>query len=321
MRDLRPGAFALPAGRAQCWRGRAGSHLAPHGSRAFGRIRGQLSDDLEDTSPGRPRAEQPPPRTDSRRLSGKIAFVTGASRGIGEAISRRFAAEGARVALAARNEASCARIVSDITRRGGEAIAIGCDVTLAISVSNAIAAVVSKWGHIDILVNNAGLGGATPIDDPDDSRWNAILTTNLTAAFRVTREAAPFLSRGGRILNMSSVLGRFGVPGFGAYCASKHGIIGLTRAIALELAPRQITVNALCPGWVETEMGREGFRKIGRLAGKTEEQGRQAAAKMAPLGRVLDPSEVAGLAAYLASDEAKSITGQALVIDGGQVMP
>ena len=280
-----------------------------------------MSNDLDDTSPRRQRAEQPPSRTDSRRLSGKVAFVTGASRGIGEAISRRFAAEGARVALAARNEASCARIVSDITRRGGEAIAIGCDVTLAISVSNAIAAVVSKWSHIDILVNNAGLGGATPIDDPDDSRWNAILTTNLTAAFRVTREAAPFLARGGRIINMSSVLGRFGVPGFGAYCASKHGIIGLTRAVALELAPRQITVNALCPGWVETEMGREGFRKIGRLAGKTEEEGRQAAAKMAPLGRVLDPSEVAGLAAYLASDEAKSITGQALVIDGGQVMP
>jgi len=280
-----------------------------------------LSNNLDDTSPRRRRTEEPPPRLDSRRLAGKVAFVTGASRGIGEAISRRFASEGARVALAARNEASCARIVSDIGRRGGEAVAIGCDVTLAVSVSNAIAAVVSKWGHIDILVNNAGLGGPTPIDDPDDSRWNAILATNLTAAFRVTREAAPFLSKGGRVINMSSDLGRFGVGGLGAYCASKHGIIGLTRALALELAPRQITVNALCPGWVETDMARDGFRRIGRLSGKTEEDGRQAAAKMAPLGRVLDPSEVAGLAAYIASDDAKSITGQALVIDGGQVMP
>jgi NAD(P)-dependent dehydrogenase (short-subunit alcohol dehydrogenase family) len=280
-----------------------------------------LSSNLDDTSPHRRNPDEPPARTDARRLPEKIAFVTGASRGIGEAIARRFAAEGARVALAARNEASCGRIVSDINRRGGEAIAIGCDVTLAVSVSSAIAAVVSKWGHIDVLVNNAGLRGPTPVDDPDDSRWNAILATNLTAAFRLTREAAPFLARGGRVINMSSVLGRFGVAGYGAYCASKHGIIGLTRALALELAPRQITVNALCPGWVETEMAREEFRRIGRLAGKTEDDGRQAAARMAPLGRVLDPSEVAGLAAYLASDEAKSITGQALVIDGGQVMP
>jgi NAD(P)-dependent dehydrogenase (short-subunit alcohol dehydrogenase family) len=270
----------------------------------------------DDTTPVLHRTISP-----AARLSGKVAFVTGASRGIGEAIARRFAAEGARVALAARDEAASQNIASDIERRGGHAAAIGCDVTLAVSVSNAIAGVVSKWGHIDILVNNAGLGGPTPLDDPDDSRWDAILATNLTAIFRVTREAAPFLPSGGRIINMSSVLGRFGVAAMGAYVASKHGVIGLTRALALELAPRQITVNAICPGWVETEMAREGFRRIGRVAGKTEEDGRQAAGKMAALGRVLDPEEVAGLAAYLASLEARSITGQAIVLDGGQVMP
>jgi NAD(P)-dependent dehydrogenase (short-subunit alcohol dehydrogenase family) len=256
-----------------------------------------------------------------RRLSGKVAFVTGASRGIGEAIARRFAAEGARVALAARNEIASEKIAADIARQGGEAMAIGCDVTLAFSVSNAIAAAAAKWGRIDILVNGAGLGGPTPLEDSDDSRWNAIIATNLTAVFRVTREAAPFVPTGGRVLNLSSVLGRFGVPGFAAYAASKHGVIGLTRTLALELAPRQITVNALVPGWVETEMAREGFRGLGRAAGAGEEEGRQRAAKMAPLGRVLDPEEVAGLAAYLASDEARSITGQAVTIDGGQVMP
>ena len=250
------------------------------------------------------------------RLSGRVAFVTGASRGIGEAIARRFAAEGARVVLASRDRAACERHAAELKAAGGEAVAAACDVTDRGSIALAIATAVSRWGRLDVLVNNAGVGGPTPIDDPDDARWDAIVATNLTAVFRVTREASPFLPEGGRVVNISSVLGRFGVPGFGAYCASKHGVIGLTRALALELAPRRITVNAICPGWVETEMAREGFR---RIAG--EEKGRETAAKMAPLGRVLDPGEVAGIAAYLASDDARSVTGQAIVIDGGQVMP
>jgi NAD(P)-dependent dehydrogenase (short-subunit alcohol dehydrogenase family) len=255
------------------------------------------------------------------RLSGKTAFVTGASRGIGESIARRFAADGARVALVARNAAASGKIAAEIERQGGEALAIRCDVTAASAVSEAVAATVAKWGRIDILVNAAGLGGPTPLDDPDDSRWNAIIATNLTAVFRVTRQAAPHLPDGGRVLNLSSVVGRFGVAGLAAYSASKHGVIGLTRTFALELAPRQITVNALVPGWVETDMARDGFRRLGEAKGGGEEEGRQMAAKMAPLKRVLDPEEVAGLAAYLASDEARSITGQAITIDGGQVMP
>ncbi len=255
------------------------------------------------------------------RLAGRVAFVTGASRGIGEAIGRRFAREGARVALAARDELACQRIAQDANRSGADAIGLSCDVTLPVSVSSAIAAVAAKWGHIDILVNNAGLGGQTRLDEPDDTRWNAILATNLTAVWRVTREAAPFLPQGARVINLSSVLGRFGAPGYSAYCASKHGVIGLTRALALELAPRQITVNAICPGWVETEMARNGFRSLGERRHGGVEEGREAAAKMAPLGRVLDPEEVAGIAVYIASAEAKSLTGQAIVLDGGQVMP
>lgn len=278
-----------------------------------------MTRDPDDTSPHRRKTDAA--RASARRLADKVACVTGASRGIGEAIARRFAAEGARVALAARDEAACERIAVEISQAGGEAIAVGCDVTLPVSISGAIASVAARWGRIDVLVNNAGLGGPTPLDDPDDSRWNAILATNLTAVFRVTREATPFIPRGGRILNLSSVLGRFGVPGYSAYCASKHGVIGLTRALALELAPRRITVNALCPGWVETDMARDSFGRIGLSRSAGEEAGRDAAAKMAPLGRVLDPEEVAGLAAYLASGEAKNVTGQALVIDGGQVMP
>jgi NAD(P)-dependent dehydrogenase (short-subunit alcohol dehydrogenase family) len=277
--------------------------------------------DLDDTSPHRRKTDAEERGPVVRRLADKVACVTGASRGIGEAIARRFAAEGARVALAARDEGACARIAAEISEVGGEAIAVGCDVTLPVSVSGAIASIAARWGRIDILVNNAGLGGLTPLDDADDSRWNAILSTNLTAVFRVTREAAPFIPKGGRIVNLSSVLGRFGAPGYSAYCASKHGVIGLTRAMALELAPRRITVNAVCPGWVETDMARDGFGRIGRSRGAGEEAGRDAAAKMAPLGNVLDPEEIAGLAAYLASDEARNLTGQAIVIDGGQVMP
>ena len=258
---------------------------------------------------------------EGRRLEGKVALVTGASRGIGEAISRRLAADGARVALAARDEEACRRIAREIEAAGGEAIALRCDVTDSRSIAETIAAIVSQWRRIDVLVNNAGLGGPTPLDDPDDSRWDAIIATNLTAVFRVTRAALPHLSEAARIINLSSVVGRFGVARMAAYSATKHGVIGLTRTFALELAPRGITVNAMCPGWVETEMARDGFRRIGIRRGGGEEEGRDLAAKMAPLARVIEPEEVAGLASYLASEEARSITGQAIVLDGGQVMP
>ena len=144
---------------------------------------------------------------------------------------------------------------------------------------------------------------------------------NLTGTWRVCRAARPFLPDGGRIVNVSSVTGRFGVPGMAAYSASKHGIIGLTRTLALELAPRKITVNAVCPGWVDTDMGRSGIALMGKAMQKSAEESFHLAAKMAPLGEVLSPPEIAGLVAYLVSPEARNVTGQAVVIDGGQVMP
>ena len=148
-----------------------------------------------------------------------------------------------------------------------------------------------------------------------------MLDVNLTGTWRVCRAAFPFLADGGRIVNLSSVTGRFGVALNGAYCASKHGVIGLTRALALELAPRKITVNAVCPGWVDTDMGASRDPRIRQAGGVSEEEAFAMAGRMAPLGEVLKPEEIAALVAYLASDEARNVTGQAIVIDGGQVMP
>jgi 3-hydroxybutyrate dehydrogenase len=257
------------------------------------------------------------------RLRGKVAFVTGASRGIGAAICGRFAREGARVCLTARSRGPIEALAASLRDEGGEAMAATCDVTRKESFDAALRAAVDAWGRIDILVNNAGTSGLTPLEGKEnpEETWSEILETNLTAVFRVSRAALPFMPDGGRIINQSSVLGRFGVPGYAAYVASKHGVIGLTRSMALELAPRRITVNAICPGWVETELGRAGFGRIARSSGVSLEEARSMAARMAPLGRVLEPEEIAGLAVYIASEEAGNLTGQSIVLDGGQVMP
>jgi NAD(P)-dependent dehydrogenase (short-subunit alcohol dehydrogenase family) len=257
------------------------------------------------------------------KLSGKRALVTGASRGIGRAVALRLANEGARVAVGVRDEAAGAALVAEMASLGGEATAVVLDVTDAASVATSVERASRPDRRLDILVNNAGIGGLTPLDGDErtDTLWHQILDVNLNGTWRVCRAALPFLPQGGRILSMSSVTGRFGVSKYSAYCTSKHGLIDLTRALAMELAPRGITVNAICPGWVDTEMGRKGIARIARREGISEEEAYEMAGKMAPLGRVLDPGEVAGLVAYLASEDARSVTGQAVVIDGGQVMP
>ena len=197
-----------------------------------------------------------------KRLEGKRALVTGASRGIGRAIALRLAAEGAHVAAGVRSEKDAVGILRDLEVAGRAGIAVLLDVTDPAAVATAVERAARPDRRLDVVVNNAGLGGVTPLggDARSDEGWSRILEVNLTGTWRVCRAAYPFLSDGGRIVNLSSVTGRFGVAKSGAYCAAKHGIIGLTRALALELAPRKITVNAVCPGWVDTDMG----RKIGR---------------------------------------------------------
>jgi len=169
-------------------------------------------------------------------------------------------------------------------------------------------------------VNNAGVGGGENVQGSDIARWKRTIDTNLTGMFLVTRELLPIMAEGGRIINMSSVLGRIGVPGYTAYCASKHGVIGFTRALALEVLKRKITVNALAPGWVETDMAVLGMTQGATYSKVTYEQFREKSLAVVPIKRIIQPEEVAGLIKYLASPEAGAITGQCFNIDGGQAM-
>src|SRR5688572_26426031 len=173
---------------------------------------------------------------------------------------------------------------------------------------------------VDVVVNNAGVGGGRSIHETDTASWRRILDTNVWGTFLVTRQAVPMLSDGGRVINISSVLGRFGVSGYTAYCASKHAVIGFTRALALELVKRRITVNAVCPGWVDTAMAVQGMQGGANAMGVTFEEFRSQALGAVPIGRIIQPDEVANLVRFLASAQAAAITGQTYNICGGQTM-
>jgi NAD(P)-dependent dehydrogenase (short-subunit alcohol dehydrogenase family) len=197
------------------------------------------------------------------------------------------------------------------------ALAVAMDVRDQKSVDNGIRRIADRFGKIDIVVNNAGISGVTPVDAADTEPWLDIIQTNIVGSFHVTRAAVPHISTGGRIIMISSVLGKFGVPGYSAYCTAKTGLIGFTRSLALELAPRKITVNAVCPGWTDTEMARAGMRDIAASQGITVEEFKKEAMSRVPLGEMVEPDEVANLVAFLAADTGSKITGQAISICGG----
>ena len=196
-------------------------------------------------------------------------------------------------------------------------MSVKMDVRDQKSVDGGVKLIVDRFHRIDIIVNNAGISGVTPVDAQDTAPWTDILQTNILGSYYVTRAAVPHMPNGGRVVMISSVLGKFGVPGYTAYCTAKTGLIGFTRALALELAPRKIAVNALCPGWTDTEMARSGMRDIAADLGISVDEFRNQAMSRVPLGEMVQPEEVANLVAFLASDAGKNITGQAISICGG----
>jgi 3-hydroxybutyrate dehydrogenase len=247
-------------------------------------------------------------------------LVTGGGRGIGRAIALAFAAPGIRVAIAARTRAQLDETAAAVRDRGAEALVLPMDVGDESSVASGFAELRTIGDRLDVLVNNAGAGGGQPLHTTDTASWRRILDTNVWGTFLVTRQAVSLLADGGRIVNMSSVLGRFGVPGYTAYCASKHAVIGFTRALALELVDRRITVNAICPGWVDTDMAAQGMQAGATVMGIGVEEFRRQAIGAVPIKRIIQPDEVANLVKFLASPQAAAITGQTYNICGGQIM-
>ncbi len=242
------------------------------------------------------------------RLAGKVALVTGASRGIGRVIAESLAEAGAMVVLGARDSARLTEAVAGIETRGGQAEAVGLDVADKASVEAAMAGLLARHGRLDVLVNNAGITRDNLLLRMKTEEWNEVLATNLTGAFLCTQAAMkPMLKqRSGRIVNVTSVVGLSGNAGQANYAASKAGLVGFTKSVAREVASRGITVNAVAPGFIETDM----------TAAMTE-KAREAVVSAIPLGRVGEARDVAAAVTFLASDEAGYVTGQVLAVDGG----
>ena len=255
------------------------------------------------------------------KLPDRVALITGGGRGIGRAIALAFAKEGARVAVTARTETELEAVAAEIRALGREALAVPCDVGERAQVDDAVRRVADGLGPVEILVNNAGIAVSAKLQDTDDALWERHLRVNLTGAFLVTRAVLPGMlaARWGRIINIASIAGRQGYPLIAAYAASKHGLLGLTRALAQEVVAAGVTVNAICPGYVATELTWAGARNIQKRTGRAYEEAVQALAAFSPQKRLIEPEEVAALAVLLASDEARSVTAQAWNVDGGAV--
>jgi 3-hydroxybutyrate dehydrogenase len=253
----------------------------------------------------------------SMSLEGKTALVTGGGRGIGAAIARALSAAGARVVVTGRSQGPIDEVAAET---GG--LALRADLADRADTDRFCAELGSRVGRIDVLCNNAGIAESAPLHEVDDAMWDRIMEINATAPFRLTRALVPAMIEAGwgRVVNIAS---NAGVSGYGytsAYCASKHAVVGMTRALAIDLARTGVTINAVCPGWVDTDMAREATDRIAARTGRSEAEARAALEKMTPQRRMIQPAEVAHVVTMLCDDNARGVHGQAIVVDGGQVL-
>ena len=249
----------------------------------------------------------------TRILEGKRALFTGGGRGIGASIVRALAGAGARVIVCGRSKPELDAIAKEI---GGVAMQVD------LLDRKATDAAMASAGHVDVLVNNAGIAESATIDRTTDQLWDRIMELDATSPFRVTRMFVPGMIEAGwgRIINVAS---NAGVSGYGytsAYCAAKHAMVGMTRSLAIDLARTNVTINALCPGWVETQMADEAVTRIAAKTGRSLEEAKTSLASMSPQRRLISPEEVAHTALMLCAHEARGIHGQTIVIDGGAIL-
>jgi len=255
-----------------------------------------------------------------KTLTGKVLFITGAASGIGLEIAKAFGQEGATVVISDLNQEAALEQSKLLQQQGVESIGIGCDVTKEEELESAIKETIDQYGRIDILINNAGLQYVSAIEDFPTSKFELLIKVMLTAPFIATKHVFPIMKKqgGGRIINMASINGLVGFAGKAAYNSAKHGVIGLTKVSALEGANHGITVNAICPGYVDTPLVRNQLADLATSRQvPLEKVLEQVIYPLVPQKRLLEVQEIADYALFLASDKARGITGQAVVIDGG----
>ncbi|NRF70613.1 SDR family oxidoreductase [Aquincola sp. S2] len=262
-----------------------------------------------------------PDSNPSLPLAGRHALITGAGRGIGAAIARRLAADGATLTLLGRGRDALQALAAELPP-GAVARTIACDVGDPAAVAHAFAEVREAQGPLQILVNNAGQADSAPFDRTSDELWQRMLTVNLSGSFFCMRAALPDMRAAGwgRIINIASTAGQRGYAYVAAYTAAKHGVIGLTRSLALEVAAQGITVNAVCPGYTETALLQHSLDQVVAKTGRSADAARAAFVRHNPQGRMVQPDEVADAVAWLATPAAASINGQAVSVSGGEVM-